>query len=367
MSAAEVTAPDDAARYVAAVQALGVPALLRNLETSISLHRWGTCDVPLTRNDGDTANTFVCSPHVGLIRYPREELAHFPDARLAHLLRLVLAAAGLVAAPAQLNRIVTINNWLLTTNPPRARDPHLADAQTAELVARYPHHMLALRSLTRRQQAPLMQALENRGWLMMPARQVYFMEDAAQALRMRRDCLRDEKAFRQTPLRFDVLKTMTAEDAARIAALYRQLYLEKHSTLNPDYTAAFVQMAHDTGLLAFHVFRDSAGLIQCFAALSQTDDSLTAPLMGYDTAAPQALNFYRLAFHAITRHAAAQGLLLNMSSGAAGFKRNRGAVPEMEFTALYVRHLPALRRLSTTLLQRAAMAIAVPLLQKYGL
>jgi hypothetical protein len=65
--------------------------------------------------------------------------------------------------------------------------------------------------------------------------------------------------------------------------------------------------------------------------------------------------------------AAQKGWLLNDSSGAAEFKRLRGAVPEIEYRAVYVRHLPWRRRVGWATLAFLLRRIAVPIVRRYGL
>ncbi len=59
--------------------------------------------------------------------------------------------------------------------------------------------------------------------------------------------------------------------------------------------------------------------------------------------------------------------LLHSSSGAAEFKRNRGASASIEYSAVYHRHLPLYRRLCWLILSPLLKKIGVPLLQKYKL
>jgi len=59
------------------------------------------------------------------------------------------------------------------------------------------------------------------------------------------------------------------------------------------------------------------------------------------------------------------GHLLNESSGAAQFKRNRGGFAAIEYSAVYDQHLPWYRRLCWTVLAVLLVAIGIPLMQKY--
>jgi hypothetical protein len=353
--------------YVAAFAERGAATFIANLDTSLHLHRWGDHDLPVTVNDGTAGTTFVCSPRVGYIDYPLEELAHFPNPRLAPLLRGIVRGVGSVLLLCDAERIVHINNWMLSTNLPIPLDPALARKQTEELAANHPAHLLAMRSLTRCYNGPLMTALEEVGWVVLPSRQVFLIEDFARQCLSRRDFKRDEALWRRGDYRYEELCEMGANDAARIVDLYNMLYLEKHSRLNPAYTAEFVALTHQIGLIRYLVLRDGVGIIQGFGGMYQAGTYATMPLLGYNTAEPQDRGLYRLSFHAGTRYALDRQLQFNMSSGATGFKRNRGATAEMEFTAYYLRHLPLSRRAPFTLLRTVADRIGMPLLRTYEL
>lgn len=90
------------------------------------------------------------------------------------------------------------------------------------------------------------------------------------------------------------------------------------------------------------------------------------PLIGYDRTYPQKEGLYRLLTMETMLEAEHRGLLLNMSSGAAHFKRLRGAEPHLEYNMVYDGHLPWWRRLPWNLTR----LIAIPtiwLVRKYGL
>ena len=75
------------------------------------------------------------------------------------------------------------------------------------------------------------------------------------------------------------------------------------------------------------------------------EDSVTVPILGYDMNYAQKEALYRrLTAFAIAR-AMEKNLLLNMSSGAAAFKRTRGAKATLEYMFVKVEHLPFMRRL----------------------
>ncbi|TQX85174.1 MULTISPECIES: hypothetical protein [Rhizobium] len=345
----------------------GSSTYIRNLQTEVGVQRWGDHLLPITINHGEKAATFVCSPWVGYVDYTREELSRFPNRALVPALHAVVSGVAGILRLADLDRIVHINNWMMSTNLLAAIDAGLVAEQTEEFTARFPCHILAMRSLNWRQNSRLMVALQAAGWVLLPSRQLFLVDDIASQMTRRRDLKRDEALWRNTPYRYEELQTISRPDAQRIAALYAMLYLDKYSRLNPIYTPDFVIMTHAIGMIRYMVLRDADGVIQSFGGIHHFADYATMPLMGYNTGIDQREGLYRLGFHAGSRFAADNNLAFNMSSGASSFKLARGATAEMEFSAFHVRHLPAKRRVPIDLLQVVARRIGMPILQRYKL
>ncbi len=353
--------------FVAAMQAGGVGAHIANLDTAVELLDWGGHALPVTINTGARQHCFVTSPRVGYVDYVRHELAHFPNPALVPLLRPVVAGVAGLLRLAGSERIVHVNNWMMSTNLPAPLDPALTAAQTRALIARFPTHLLAMRSLTRANNAALMDALQAAGWVLLPARQIFTVDDVARDSLTRRDAKNDDRLWRESAFAYDELTAVSADDAARIAHLYDLLYLRKYSRLNPVYTPRFIAMSAQIGMIRYLVLRDGDGVIQGFGGMHSFDGHATMPLIGYDTGADRKLGLYRLVCHMGALYAARHGLRFNMSSGAGSFKLTRGARPAIEYTAYYLRHLPLRRRLPFGLLRGVADRVGVPLLERYQL
>jgi hypothetical protein len=73
---------------------------------------------------------------------------------------------------------------------------------------------------------------------------------------------------------------------------------------------------------------------------------MTAFVMGYDIEMPQELGLYRQAFVLFLNEARRRRQIVNLSAGAGSFKAFRGAVPHIEYDAVYDRHLPYDRQLA---------------------
>lgn len=356
-----------AQRYVSAFNGAGSNAYVRNLQTTVTCHQWGDACLPMTINNGEPQDTFVCSPWVGYIDYTKEELTRFPNPAIVPALKAVICFVAKILSSAEIDKIVHINNWMVSTNLLPDVDCDIVSAQTSDLTSRFPSHFLAIRSLTGRHHRKLIASLKAAGWVLLPSRQIFIADDIWYHMNRRRDLKRDEALWRRSSYRYEEPKSVNRDDAERIAELYTALYLEKYSFLNPAYTADFVMMSQEIGLIRYLVHRDEEGLIQSFAGIHELAGHATVPLMGYNTRLDQTAGLYRLGFHAGTRYAARHGLSFNMSSGATGFKSSRGATAEIEYTAFYFRHLPLIRRLPIRILGAVAHGIGIPLLRRYQL
>lgn len=94
---------------------------------------------------------------------------------------------------------------------------------------------------------------------------------------------------------------------------------------------------------------------------------MTAPLFGYDTALPQSVGLYRMLSAVLIGLAGSRSLLLHESSGVGQFKRNRGAVAAIEFSAVYDRGTTWLNRCGWSFLELLLRRIGMPLIQKLKL
>ncbi|HLO02610.1 MAG TPA: hypothetical protein VK191_05845, partial [Symbiobacteriaceae bacterium] len=139
-----------------------------------------------------------------------------------------------------------------------------------------------------------------------------------------------------------------------------------YSHFNPDFTERFFELALQTDSFYLVGLR-KAGRIDGVLGYFWRSGVMTTPIFGYDTSLPQELGLYRMISAILAQEARRRGLLLHASAGAASFKRLRGAVPAIEYSAVYDRHLPVHRRLPWAILGSVLNAVAVPLIQRLKL
>lgn len=352
-----------AKRLETALSDLPVDRLVANLSTRVTFE----AGLPLTWNDG-APTCYICAPTVAYADYALEELRNFDAApRLKAALGSLVRLARPLLVASGLDRQVQPNNWLLSTNIWCGLDEREVAALTRDLVAREESRAIVWRSLNDVGDAATLALFGRLGYRLLPARQVYLYDCRKDLPPLRRDLKNDLRLMERGAFHFHGPETLVEADFARIADLYGQLYLEKYTPLNPDYTPAFMERMHRSGLVEFHVLRDEPGEMRGVIGLFAGADVLTAPVVGYDRTLPKEAGLYRHLVVFGMMEARRRRLLYNMSAGAALFKRTRGAVPAIEYTAAYVRHLPLAKRAATRMIEAILTRIGIPLMKRFEL
>tara|TARA_R110002073_G_scaffold147200_1_gene299938 strand:+ start:1214 stop:2329 length:1116 start_codon:yes stop_codon:yes gene_type:complete len=362
---------NDAAKVTSLVDLFnGVPNrdLIRNLEVSMSAVQIGGRSFPVSHNDRGSATCYINCPSTAYIAYAIDETRNFMSVPLLRsaMIGLIRACAPLVRASG-LDHQVQINNWLYSTNPVPLIDSTLAAEMRDRMVAQNPTRAVVIRSLNDIADQASIAALRAAGFIMLPARQLYIFPADGGARRMRNHMKTDRALLRDTPFHLAEDDSFTGADYARAQQLYDMLYLDKYTPLNPQYTARYLAEMHARGILQMRGLRDGDGVLVAVTALFENGRTLTQPIVGYDTGLPLKAGLYRMVMAMAQDHAMAHGLFFNMSAGAGEFKRNRGAVPAIEYSAVYARHLPRRQRAAIRAMQGVLAGIGIPLLRRFEL
>lgn len=343
------------------------PGYVGNIDVEVSTFECGGLSFPVTINETGGENAWVCSPLTTYSRYALEETRRVAPRGLAWPLTAVIGAADRWLLTADLDRAVSVNNWLLSTNLYPSADGIDFRAARDALTARWPGHAIWFRSLNFAQHAQWLHALAAVGFELIPTRQVYLFRDVERCSNTHQNLKRDLKLLRGTPLQQVDGSTFSIDDFAASEALYGQLYLEKYSRFNPRYTAAFLQAWHRAGLLELTGFRDETGQLRAVAGIFSQGPLLTAPIVGYDTAWPQSAGLYRLLMAQVLSVTRARAGTLNLSAGAAHFKRLRGGEPAIEYSAVLCDHLPRPTRRALGLLRALTTRLGKPIMERFQL
>lgn len=352
--------------YAARYDGANARAIASNLDAGIAMLRVGERIVPVTVNDAERGNAWVCSPRTTYADYAAEEARRLLPAVPARAIAGLCSGLGGVLGWAQLDRVVAINNWCVSTNlyPPLQELP--LDALLRQARERWPTHALWLRSLNTHDNPQWLAALQARGFRLIASRQIYLYPELS-TQRRGRDLSADLKLLQRTDLQRVGDDGIGEDDYPRIAALYAMLYLDKYSHCNPAYHPQMLRDWHRDGLLRLEGFRDADGQLQCIAGMFGTAQAVTTPIVGYDTSQPQKMALYRTLAASSFRAALDSGRLLNLSAGAATFKRQRGGQPMIEYSAVLDAHRPRRTRAAVQLLSTLTRHLGIPLMRRYRL
>jgi hypothetical protein len=148
------------------------PGAIRNVRTTLRVLDTGRHLLPVSINDGHqhgddpAGNSYVVSPLTTYAGYADYEVRQLGYAALTWPLRLLVKATGRWLAAAQVDRVVHVNNWLLSTNLyPHDWDGADLPAITDLLRETFPDHAIAWRSLNRHSNAALIDRLLALGYI----------------------------------------------------------------------------------------------------------------------------------------------------------------------------------------------------------
>lgn len=352
--------------YLQALTTKGVEPYVANASGRVEAMQVEGATFPLTIHEPSVGDvqSYVSSPCATYGKYALSELETLPAKRLHLPLSLLIKGADRWLEGAGFDKVVSFNNWFLSTNLFPAWAPASLHPLTDQLCERFPDSFLITRSLNGYHHASLIQRFVEAGWQLLPARRIWWMEPKSLH---KRDRKADDRLLAKTSYQRASADTFSARDFDRAKDLYDQLYLDKYSRLNPAFTAELLKLGHTCGMFRLEGVRNEAGQLDGIAGTIACNGVITTPVFGYDTSLPQKLGLYRMLSAIAFDHMEQAGCSYNLSAGAGSFKRLRGAEPVVEWTACYMRHLPFARRLPIGLLRALLQNIGVPLMNRFDL
>lgn len=353
--------------------AAGNTPAIRNVATQMLALDTGTQLFPVSVNTGRERldNCYVVSPLTAYTGYARAELDRLQRPWIARPLHPLVSLVGRYLERGQIDQLVQVNNWLLSTNlyPPDWHGHELPEV-TDLLANTFPEHAIGFRSLNHFSNPQLLHRLHSLGYVPIPSRQVYLFDARAgeQAAFLRHHNTRmDATLLARTPYRLVKGSDLNRAAFDRLEHLYNLLYLDKYSQLNPQFSADWMFAGQRDGWLELHALRTPEGRIDGVLGWFSHAGTLTAPVVGYDTALPQSWGLYRLLTQLCLQEAVRRRAVLNFSSGASHFKRLRGGQPEIEYSMVYVKHLPKDRQRVWHVLSVVLRSVGVPLMRRLKL
>ncbi|MEP1229457.1 MAG: hypothetical protein ABJG88_02155 [Litorimonas sp.] len=349
--------------YLTEVAKAGVSQMINNVHTEWQALRSGEKVFPVTINYGEYGGSYVCLPHSAYVLYGRQELDIIDMGRWTPLLKMLISWIDKCLRWADINRIIHVDNWLLSTNlHGNWSGADLPDIRKF-ITDKFPNHILAVRSVDTWSSPELLNAAQSDGWTLLPSRQIWVTNDMKR-WKQKNSTRNDARLLRNSSLEIGPITSLRRGDAARIADLYHQLYVGKYSPLNPIFTKDYVRTTFESGLFHYHGARAQDGKLMAVCGSFERGGILTPPIVGYDTNRSKKDGLYRIACYLFNQHCLDKGFRLNGSAGASDFKKCRGALPVTEYSAIYVNHLSRKRRIALKTFAWALRRFLVPEMRK---
>lgn len=346
----------------------GISNFVANVETQVYILQVDDVFIPLTVNDKEYSNSYVCSMYSFLL-YAEEEMRRHRK----HFLRIftspVLLFLKYCFRWGKINRLVIVNNYLLSTNLYPSLSAEQVQRMSPFIKNLFPDHAIMFRSLNTFTEANLYHALSKIGCECITSRSVYFFDPKnypSLPSKKRWIIQKDLKLKNQEYIQILQHDHFQVSDALDIKRLYDLLYLEKYSDFNPAFTVRFFEQAilEKTYILTGIRYKGRlVGVIGFF----KNRDVMATPIVGYDTQLPERLGLYRILTALMLEESISSQVIFHMSAGVGHFKRQRGAFQELETMAVICNHLPFHRRFLWKSLAFFLNRIGAPILKKYKL
>lgn len=355
--------------YVLKMMGKSSRTYVRNVAAEISVLAIDNVLFPVTKTIHMKHNSYVVSPYTQYVRYAIEELWELNNRFIEFFLKIILKIIGAVLKLGKVDEVVIVNNWLLSTNLYEKMTGDQVDRVITHLQEKYPRCAIIFRSIVFSMHDQMFQSLKKDEILLIPSRSVYIFSPHKLTefpKHQRKRIRQDYKLLKRSGYEIVGNESITLEDIPKILELYNGLYLDKYSYYNPQFTEGFIKQAWEENLLTFKLLKDN-DLIIGVVGFVVRNGVMTTPILVYDLTYPKQVGLYRLCSILLTDHSLTTGLTLHRSGGAGKFKSLRGAVNEIEYSAVNVSHLSWGRKAVWKFLQKILSKIAVPLLRKFEL
>jgi hypothetical protein len=351
---------DYARRYLLPLILNGAEKYIANIHnTQLMIAKVGDTLIPMTVSDFHPDNTYTVSPYSHYVSYGGfEEVKHLHNPLAEFFIKLIMHPVAWYFRRAELDKVVYVNNWLLSTNLYPKINSAQIDALCDMLPAWFPDRAIIFRSLDRARNPHILDALQARGYDPVLSRQIWFMNPAeTMKLKQFKEDLRLIK--RNGHVRSEEISD---DELARAVELYTMLYLQKYSYYNPQFTVDFLRLARDEKILHLRALRHD-GRMNAIMGYFIRNGAMTQPLFGYDTSLPQEMALYRHLTAVTLQDGKDLGLTVHASAGVGPFKMHRGGKRVIEYNAVFTRHLPRYRQTPWKLIKQIG-AIAIPIFEK---
>ncbi len=342
----------------------GVHSYIDNVHTTIAILCIDDSLLPITINEGEYDNSYVCSPYAFYISYAKEWLNHQNNKLLKVGLNPLISLLGAFFKFTKINRVVVINNWLVSTNLYPSLTQKQIEAITLFLKEKFPLHAILWPSISSKITPLYFQTLKKQKCRLIAHRKIFFTDTQDLEKFQTRLYKSDLRHFQHSGYTVEDMNLNKVENIEYFIKLYRDLFIRKYSCLNPQFNNNFFDLTVRTGFLNYKVIKKDEtidGVVGCFSQKSM----LFCPFFGYNQEKPQSAGLYRILSTVLMQEARRNQQIFHQSSGASMYKSLRKAEEDLEYLAVFDRHLPVSRKLSWKIAQIIYNSLGVYFMNRY--
>lgn len=342
----------------------GVEHYFDNVKTILMVLSLDEIVLPITINEAEYENSYVCSFYGHYIEYGLNSLHIIKSRFVRKSIEYLLKGCSRLLRMGKINKVVSVNNWLFSTN----LYPTLTHDQINRirdfLTARFPQHAILFRSVNTYEKKPCFDGLRNNRFDLIASRQVYHTDTKNDEVWTTRIFKSDLKLLRET--RYEIIESdeVVHAEIPKMLSLYNALNVEKYSKMNLQIKPDFLKLALESKLFRFSALKVD-GQIDGIIGRYSLYGVMTAPFFGYDTAKPQQNGLYRLLSTLLMLDAKNRGDIFHQSGGASFYKSVRRAEPNMEYFAVYTNHLPFSRQFPWKAVKLIVNQFGIRFMKKY--
>lgn len=236
---------------------------------------------------------------------------------------------------AQFNKAVYVNSAWISTNLWPKTNPNYLPQLVETLQQEFPNHNLVFRSINAQTEGDLLQKLQEMNAYAICCRQMYMLNPANKNHLKKRPFQQDLKRWqKETDLHFEKISadSLTETELQQLIDFYKAIYIEKYSELNPKYTTRFLKAVLDSNVYDVYVLK-SATQLEAVQIICEQNGVITTPFIGYNPNSSYP-HLYKYLAVQLVEEAEKRNAILNMSSGAASFKKQRGGEPCFEYNVV---------------------------------
>lgn len=349
----------------------GTLPYIKNLDVEVALLAVGRRLIPLAfGKSSERHQAYVASNMGQYINYPINELGKLDvlkgAKKWATITSLILIRT--IAAAGAFDHCIFVNAFLLSSNLWGDTAGLKVEEMILFLKSRYPNRAIVFKGITKEFHNELFDKLSQNDCLSVFARELYFLDPQTSKYKKKRPFVVDRKLAEKLEGHIDWYYPydLNERDMDAFLSYYKSLYIDKYSDFNPEYSAEFLKLVSQSEFFKIGSIKESDRILGA-QIIFQRGRFMTTPFIGYNRDEPKDKGLYRLLNYYLTKESVEKCAILNMSSGAGKFKKQRGGEAVLEYNMVHLSHLGGMQRIPWKIFAWIGRKVVIPNLSKLNI